>query len=84
MKKTSVLVMVMTFVITAMMFAGSAFAQGPTNNNRPGWGHGDHNHHHTGPPGHSNHPGNGHHPKFHKFIVAWYNYLHNHFWKWHS
>ncbi len=28
--------------------------------NRPGWGHGDKNHHHTGPPGQSNHPGHGH------------------------
>lgn len=26
---------------------------------RPGWGNGDHNHHHIGPPGHSVRPGDG-------------------------
>ena len=28
---------------------------------RPGWGHGDKNHHHVGPPGHSVRPGDGDH-----------------------
>jgi len=37
------------------MMVGTAFAQGnPTSGQtRPGWGNGDKNHVHTGPPGHS-------------------------------
>ena len=35
------------------MVAQSAFAAEPSNNTRPGWGHGDRHHVHTGPPGHS-------------------------------
>src|SRR5260221_13863640 len=30
-----------------------------TDNTRPGWGFGDKNHHHIGPPGHSVRPGDG-------------------------
>jgi len=43
------------FLISSI-FVGSAFAAPKTNNDRPGWGHGDKHHHHIGPPGHSNRP----------------------------
>ena len=33
--------------------AQTALAAPPSGNERPGWGHGDKNHHHTGPPGQS-------------------------------
>ena len=39
-----------------MAIAASAFAAKPTDNTRPGWGFGDKNHVHTGPPGQSVHP----------------------------
>lgn len=38
-----------------MLLAGSAFAQS-NDDTRPGWGFGDQNHVHTGPPGQSVHP----------------------------
>jgi len=77
------------FFVTTLLFTQSAFAAGHSGNNKPGWGHGDKNHHHTGPPGHSVsvHPDDedGHHnQRFHKFLVAWFQYLHNHPWRWHS
>ena len=43
-----------------LAMAGTALAVKPEGNNRPGWGFGDQNHTHTGPPGgpstHPNHP----------------------------
>src|SRR5258708_3373903 len=33
--------------------------QNKDDNNKPGWGNGDKNHHHVGPPGHSVRPGDG-------------------------
>ncbi len=36
--------------------ASYAMAAKPTDNTRPGWGFGDKNHVHTGPPGQSVHP----------------------------
>jgi hypothetical protein len=39
------------------LMAAGAFAQGnPHGDTRPGWGFGDDNHVHTGPPGHTVHP----------------------------
>jgi hypothetical protein len=46
-----------TLLVTAAIlglfaaFAGSTFAQNPNGDTRPGWGFGDDNHEHTGPPG---------------------------------
>lgn len=46
-----------TAVVTGMLLAaailivGTTFAAKPEGNNRPGWGFGDTNHTHTGPPG---------------------------------
>jgi hypothetical protein len=45
-------------VISLAVFATGAFAK-QSDNERPGWGFGDHNHVHTGPPGKSVHPGHG-------------------------
>ena len=39
-----------------LAMAGTALAGKPVGNNRPGWGVGDTNHVHTGPPGNSTHP----------------------------
>lgn len=79
------------------MVTQSAFAEGPSNNTRPGWGHGDKHHVHTGPPGHSVsiHPGDGDHDGndqgenegnnnqgFHKFVMAWLQFFQNHHWIW--
>ena len=60
-KKKSLLVMVLAGILTLSLFTRSAFAEGHSGDNKPGWGHGDKNHHHTGPPGHSVsvHPGDG-------------------------
>lgn len=44
----------MALVISSLV-AGTAFADSP-NHNKPGWGKGDKNHHHSGPPGQSNRP----------------------------
>lgn len=41
--------------ITLMIVSTTAFAK-HNDNTRPGWGFGDQNHVHTGPPGHSVHP----------------------------
>lgn len=60
-----------TAVIAGMMLAafillaGATFAK-PSNGTRPGWGLGDANHTHTGPPGgpsvHPGQPGSSEHP----------------------
>ncbi len=39
----------------SILLAGATFAK-PSNGTRPGWGLGDTNHVHTGPPGNSEHP----------------------------
>lgn len=49
-----VLVTGIALVAFAIMATG-AFAQNE-DGTRPGWGFGDQNHEHTGPPGHSVHP----------------------------
>lgn len=41
--------------LTFLFFSTQAFAK-PEDNTRPGWGFGDTNHVHTGPPGQSVHP----------------------------
>ncbi len=62
---TGVLLVITSLVATGllMMHAGTANAakEGP----RPGWGNGDPNHVHTGPPGGSTLPGNGYGDKNH-------------------
>lgn len=42
-------------IAAVVMLTGAAFAKGP-GDTRPGWGFGDQNHVHTGPPGQSVHP----------------------------
>lgn len=44
-------------VAGAVLMANLAFAQGNSGDTKPGWGFGDDNHVHTGPPGQSVHPG---------------------------
>jgi len=45
-------------LIAAVVFSvGGAFAQSNSGGTRPGWGFGDTNHTHTGPPGQSVAPG---------------------------
>ena len=44
--------------VAGVVFATGAFAQGNSGTTKPGWGYGDQNHVHTGPPGQSVHPGN--------------------------
>ncbi len=51
----------MTFALVGTMLTQAAYAHDNSGNDKPGWGHGDKNHHHTGPPGHSVRPGDGHH-----------------------
>ena len=53
MKKTAIKISLITsMILVAGSFAAiGAFAQKPSDNNRPGWGFGDKNHHHVGPPG---------------------------------
>jgi hypothetical protein len=40
--------------------SSNAPSEEPTDSSRPGWGHGDDNHDHSGPPGHANGHGEGH------------------------
>jgi hypothetical protein len=52
------ILMVAVVAVAGIAFATSALAQGNNGDNtRPGWGYGDKNHVHTGPPGQSVHPG---------------------------
>ena len=44
----------MIFLTTVVMLGHNAFAA--SGDTKPGWGYGDKNHHHTGPPGLSNRP----------------------------
>ena len=51
------LVVLATVIAGVVLTVGVAFAQGNSDNNtRPGWGYGDKNHVHTGPPGQSVRP----------------------------
>jgi len=74
----------MAFLIGSLFVgaAGTASAQtittANTSNTRPGFGNGDKNHHHIGPPGQSNRPGNGHH-FFNFFSYFYYFFQHYHF-----
>lgn len=40
-----------TIATTVILIVGNVLAVGPTDNTRPGFGLGDQNHDHTGPPG---------------------------------
>lgn len=73
--KRKLAVMAAAIAVTGM--AASSALAAPSNTSRPGWGNGDPNHVHTGPPGHSVNP--GHH---HNFFFWWWiwNFLsHLHF-----
>ncbi len=61
-KLPKTVIVALAMVLLAVASAGTAYAQNTSNDTKPGWGHGDKNHEHTGPPGHSNHPSheNGH------------------------
>ena len=70
-KKRTLPVILGTLFVCSLLVAQSAFAAPHENNTRPGWGHGDDNHVHTGPPGHSNRPGDVEerfHERFAKFL----------------
>lgn len=95
MKKISKIfsVVALAFLISTL-FVGSALAapKHSGDNDRPGWGHGDKHHHHTGPPGHSNRPSDrfgdgdgdgdkddrGHGEDFSVFFKNLINFLHQH------
>ena len=53
-KMALVVLMIMAALATV---AGNVLAKKNDDGSRPGWGHGDKNHTHTGPPGQSVHPG---------------------------
>lgn len=56
--KMRLLVGLGTVATAGALVATMALAKGNTGDNtRPGWGYGDKNHVHTGPPGQSVHPG---------------------------
>jgi len=79
-KPLSVIVMAALIGSLFVGAAGSASAQTITpahisNTTRPGFGFGDHNHQHLGPPGQSNRPGNGHH--FFNFFSYFYYFFHH-------
>ena len=48
---TKVLIAVATIIAAAVFLVGGSFAQ--ADGTKPGWGYGDNNHVHTGPPGQS-------------------------------
>ena len=88
--KKSLVVLVGTLFAASLLFSQTAFASEHSDNNRPGWGHGDKHHVHTGPPGHSVHPGHdGDHDKdkhddkkFKQLLSLWIQFLHEHHWNW--
>jgi len=54
----------LALAVTTVTIAGSLAASGALaapSDTRPGWGHGDTNHVHVGPPGQSVNPGDFHH-----------------------
>jgi hypothetical protein len=53
---SKILLTLATLIAIGVFFVGSAFAQQNDDNTRPGWGYGDKNHVHTGPPGQSVRP----------------------------
>jgi hypothetical protein len=53
------ILMVAVIAIAGITVASTALAKGNSGDTKPGWGYGDKNHVHTGPPGHSVHPGDG-------------------------
>lgn len=57
--RTKILLTTVLFLTASVFSIGDAFAQ--TNDTKPGWGFGDNNHIHTGPPGQSVRPGHEHH-----------------------
>lgn len=52
--KLKILVILATIITAGVMVASTATAA--SNTTKPGWGYGDKNHTHTGPPGQSVHP----------------------------
>lgn len=71
-KKIKMLIASGTVLVALSSFAGPAFAQNNNQTSRPGWGFGDQNHIHTGPPGLTQRPEfDGDIPKFRTEIRAW-------------
>jgi hypothetical protein len=57
MKNLTKIFIVLGLLIVGVVFvAQGVFAEKPTGNTRPGWGYGDTNHVHVGPPGQSVRP----------------------------
>lgn len=50
------ILMTLTLAVVTLLSVQSAYAAQPTDNTRPGWGFGDSNHVHLGPPGQSVRP----------------------------
>jgi hypothetical protein len=57
-KNFRAILMIAVVVIAGITVASTALAKGNSGDTKPGWGYGDKNHVHTGPPGQSVHPGN--------------------------
>lgn len=51
-----VLIVLATLIAGIVLTVGGVFAQGNSGSTKPGWGYGDQNHVHTGPPGQSVRP----------------------------
>jgi len=54
--KTKIGIIVGAFAIAGILFASASVANAKNDSPKPGWGYGDKNHVHTGPPGQSVHP----------------------------
>jgi hypothetical protein len=50
---TKIKVLFSVFIVAGIMIASTVVANAKTGGEKPGWGYGDKNHVHTGPPGHS-------------------------------
>ncbi len=50
------IVIIFTIVVTSIVFIANTALAKNDDNTRPGWGYGDKNHEHTGPPGQSVNP----------------------------
>jgi hypothetical protein len=71
MKQKITVWIVALFAAVALVGSGSALAAKPSGDTRPGWGFGDGNHVHVGPPGQSVSvaPNYGHHNVFQNIVI---------------
>lgn len=53
---TRILIVLGLLIGSGALITGTALAHGKHDGDKPGWGHGDKNHHHKGPPGKSTKP----------------------------